>query len=327
MDTVSAMIIINEIARADASIAQSVAAHNFAFLYPLVSMATEKQIETFVMPCINGGKIGALAVNEADGTSGALATTAFEDGEYYIINGSKKMITNLGASDYALVYAQTAPNAAGLLGNSVFLVDLHKTPGIVLTKAEDKMGLHGLSLDGMILDHARVHKSCLIGEKDQGFIFIGKTLELMSISNAAVALGIAERAYIEAVNYTKERKVNGSPMCELESVKLELAEIKMKLTWLKLLVFQTAYLQDIQDQNIGNYFLVTKYTVTETAKEICDRALQLFGGYGYMKGFIIERLYRDIRAYTIIGCSSEVHRSYISQGIFTATESVNALWE
>lgn len=327
MDAVSSMIVVNEIARSDASIAQSVAVSNFAYLYPMFACATDEQKKSFVLPCTENGKIGALAVNEPDGTSGPLQTVARQEGDFYILNGTKTMLSNINVSDYALVYAKTDEASMGFMGNSAFVVNLKETQGITLTKEEDTLGLHSLKVGGVKFDNVKIPQSSLIGPKDQGFIVIGKTLELMTISNSAVALGIAERAYIEAVNYTKVRCVNGKPMCKMEAIQLEIADIKMKLAWLRLIVFHTAHLFDVQDPKVGHYLSVTKNIVTETAKEICDRALQIFGGYGYMEGYVVERLYRDIRAFTIIGCTTEVHKSVIAQGIYTSEGPISDPWE
>lgn len=322
LHAVSSMIIVNEIARSDASIAQSVAVANFAYLYPIYACAGDSQKQTIIQDCIKKNEIGTFAVNEPNGTSGTGLSTAVRQGDFFVLNGSKTMISNAPNSDYALVQAKTDLGSTGYLGYSIFQVKLKDNDGVSITKTESKLGLNSLQLAGIKFEDVKLPMSSVIGEVDQGHIVIVKMLELMSISNAAVALGIAERAYFEALNYTRIREVYGQPMCTMDSVRMEMAELRIKLTWLRLLVFQTAHLYDKKDPNIGVYFSVVKQTVTEHAKEICDRVLQLFSGYGYMEGYIIERLYRDVRAFTVLGCTSEVHSSFVAASIYNSSMDV-----
>ncbi|GAE86874.1 acyl-CoA dehydrogenase [Acetivibrio straminisolvens] len=167
------------------------------------------------------------------------------------------------------------------------------------------MGLQSLKIADIHFDNVKLHKSSLLGTEGKGINVMMKSMEIMRISNSAVALGIAERAFEEAVAYSKLRQVNSVPMYKLSTVQFELAEMKAKLELMRLAVFYTSELLDNNTPGILNYVNTCKLKTTEYAKEICDRALQIFGGYGYVRGYTVERLYRDVRILSIIGGTSE----------------------
>jgi len=316
MDVVSSMIVMNEIARSDASVAHMLDTSNFGYLVPVNTFATPEQKENYVLPCITHFKRGVLAVNESKNEDANDGVTARKEEENYIINGTKTMITDAHIADFALALVQTGGPNDGMFGMSAFVINLKDNPGVTIGGHENTMGLRSLRLSEIHFNECKVHKSQLIGEENYGFMVIGKSIEIMNISNAAVALGIAERAFEEAVKYTKVRKVNGQLMCKMGSVRFEIAEMKASLEQIKLDVYYTAQLMDERDVNTMSYLAITKYKATETAKWICDKSLQLFGGYGFTKGYVVEKLYRDVRAFTIMGCSTEQQKDVIVGDVY-----------
>lgn len=316
LDAVSSIMIVYEIAKADASVAQLLACINFMFCYPVFHYATPAQRYAYLMPCINNEKIGIFAANEPDGFGiGQISTTAHKENDDYILNGTKTMITDAFYGDYALVFAKTSENPRGFEGYSMFIVDLKDNPGVTVGKEEETMGLQSLKIADLHFHNVKVPRSALLGTEGEGIHVMLKALEMMRISNASVALGIAERAYEEALQYSKIRQINSAPMTSLQSIQFILADMKTKLEWMRLGVFYAAELVDAQIPNVLQYASMCKLKTTEYAKEICDQALQLFGGYGYVRGYTVERLYRDVRIFSIIGGPSESLLWGISNGI------------
>lgn len=315
MDTVSSMIILSEIARSDAAIAHMLDTANFGYLIPVNTFATEEQKDQYVLPCITHFKRGILAVNESKNDDGN-EVTARKEGDYYIINGSKTMITDAHIADFALTLVKTGESSEGMGGMSAFIIPVKNQKGVIIGSSESTMGMKSLKMSEIHFEECKVHKSQLIGTENFGFMVIGKSIEMMNISNAAVALGIAERAFDEALNYTKVRKIDGILMSQIGAIRSEIAEMKARLEQMRLDVFYTAYLMDLKVVNTMSYLAITKYKVTENAKWMCDKALQLFGGYGYTKGYVVEKLYRDVRAFTILGCPSEQQKDVIVGDVY-----------
>ncbi len=316
MDAVSCMLVINEISKSDPSIGHILAGLNFGVCFPIQLFGTQQQKNDYLVSSMKNFKIGVLAFNEPDGAGmGQINTIAEEDGDYFIINGVKSMITNASIADYGLIFAKTRDKVTGNERYNIFIIDIKDNNAISLGKEEETMGLQSLKIADIYLSNVRAHKSCILGSDGDGFKIILKTMELMRIANSAVALGIAQRAYDETVNYTKIRKIDTLPMIELQNVQFKLADIRTGLAVMELSTFYTAQLFDQNPRNVKYYSSISKYFVTEKAKEICDKCLQLFGGYGYIRGCIIERLYRDIRIMTILGGTSEALQSFIAYGI------------
>ncbi|RCX16332.1 alkylation response protein AidB-like acyl-CoA dehydrogenase [Anaerobacterium chartisolvens] len=316
MDAVSCMLVINEISKSDPSIGHILAGLNFGVCFPVQLFGTQQQKNDYLVSSMKKFKIGVLAFNEPDGAGmGQINTIAEEDGDYFIINGVKSMITNASIADYGLIFAKTRDKVTGNERYNIFIIDIKDNNAISLGKEEETMGLQSLKIADIHLSNVRAHKSCILGSDGDGFKIILKSMELMRIANSAVALGIAQRAYDETVNYTKIRKIDALPMIELQNVQFKLADIRTELAVMELSTFYTAQLFDQNPGNVKYYSSISKYFVTEKAKEICDKCLQLFGGYGYIRGYIIERLYRDIRIMTILGGTSEALQSFIAYGI------------
>lgn len=298
LDIVSSMIVINTVAKSDASIAQLLSAGNFGFVYPLLAYGTEEQKQKYLVPIAIGEKETSFAYIESQS---GIHTTARQEGEYFILNGSKVMSTNSPYADYCLVIAIDNEAVDDVERLSAFIVDLKNTDGVVVDKPEETMGLQSLRIAGIHFDDVKVPKSDLLGSINQGPEIRAKLTSLACISNCAIALGVAERAYEEALEYAKIRIIDSAPLIEMQYVRFDFADIKAELELMRLATFYVAsrFGQEGWDELLNG--CIIKYKITEKAKSICDQCLKIFGGSGYIRGNIVERLYRDIRALTILG--------------------------
>jgi len=278
---------------------------------PLLLSGTEQQKEKYLKPIVTGEKVLCFALTEpgAGSDAGSVATMAVEDGDYYILNGRKTFITMAPLSDYAVVYAKT-DRSKGSRGITAFIVDM-KQEGVSCGKPEHKMGLIGCATSDIILENVRVHKDNMLGELNRGFTNAMKTLDTGRLGVAAQAIGMAQGALDEAVRYAKERKQFGKPICKNQAISFMLADMATQLDAAKLLVYRTAYMMD-QKLRASKEASMAKYFATEACNEICAKALQIHGGYGYIKEYKIERMYRDCRVFTIYEGTSQVQQMVIS---------------
>ena len=321
IDTISNMIVINEISKSDASIGHILSTINYGFCNPIKLFGSHEQKEKYLKNFTKSNNIGALAYNEPDGISlGQIKTIARKENDCYILNGTKSMISNANMADYAIVFAKTDKNPIGLEGYSFFIVKLKNNISISIGKVEQTMGLESLNISEIHFEDVQLPESCLLGEVGKGMFIIIKSMELMRLANAAVALGIAERAFKEVSRYVTFRKVNNMPLIKLQTVQHALVDMKSLLDLMHLATFYGAYVYDKNLKDLNMQQSIIKGFVTEKAKEICDQALQLFGGYGYIKDSIIEKLYRDVRAMTIMGGSNEMLKSIIAFEMFGVEE-------
>lgn len=310
-DTVSYVIVMEEIAKQSAVASLYVSSPNSLSGGPLLLSGTEEQLVKYLRPVVTGEKILAFALTEpgAGSDAGGMTSTAVEDGDYYILNGRKTFITMAPFADYAIVYAKT-DMSKGAKGITAFIVDM-KQDGVTLGKAEHKMGLIGCATSDIILEHVRVHKSDVLGEINQGFINAMKTLDIGRIGVAAQSLGVAQAALDEAVKYAKERKQFGKKIADFQGISFMIADMATKLEAAKHLVYEAAYKKDT-NQNTTMAASMAKLFASETCNEICAKAVQIHGGYGYMKEYRVERLYRDCRVFTIYEGTSQVQQMVIA---------------
>lgn len=299
LDVVDVMNILNTIAYYDVAPAHFLATINFCFFFPLMLYKREDLIQK----CFLEHKLGILAFTEE--TNEVNATCEYENGSY-VLKGKKHLIAGLEFSDYALV------NALLNGENTIFIVDLHQE-NVEVQEINESMGLQTLKMWDIKFDNVNLSESSILGGPSKGFEVIAKVMELMRIANSAISLGGAERAYAETVSYCKNRTISKELMYDMQYIRYKLAEMKTDLEIMKLSVFYTAeqYQNCIEKQFVISSLL--KYYVTEKAKKICDSALQFWGGNGYLKNTIIERLYRDMRIMTIAGGSSESLLDIISR--------------
>lgn len=310
-DTVAYVTVMEEIARVSAVASLYVSSPNSLSGGPLLLAGTKEQLEKYLRPVVTGEKILAFALTEpgAGSDAGGMTTTAVEDGDDYILNGRKTFITMAPLADFAVVYAKTDPSR-GSRGITAFIVDM-KAEGVSCGKPEEKMGLVGCATSDIILENVRVPKSDMLGERNKGFTNAMKTLDVGRIGVAAQSIGVAQAALDEAVKYAKERKQFGRRIGDFQAISFMIADMATKLQAAKHLVYDAARLKD-ENKPASKEASMAKYFASETCNEICAKALQIHGGYGFIKDYKIERLYRDCRVFTIYEGTSQVQQMVIA---------------
>lgn len=305
------VIVMEEIARVSGVASIYVSSPNSLSGGPLLLAGTDEQKEKYLTPIVTGEKKLCFGLTEpgAGSDAGGMTTTAIKDGDYYILNGRKTFITMAPLCDYAIIYAKTDVTK-GTRGISAFIVDM-KLPGVSCGKPEDKMGVIGCATSDIILENVKIHKGDLLGEEGQGFINAMKTLDVGRIGVASQSIGIAQGALDEAIKYSKERKQFGRRIADFQGISFMIADMATKLEAAKLLTYQAAYLKDM-NKNATKEASMAKYYASEACNEICAKALQIHGGYGFIKDYKIERMYRDCRVFTIYEGTSQVQQMVIS---------------
>lgn len=307
----SYVIVVEEIARVSGVASVYVSSPNSLSGGPLLLEGTDEQKNKYLKPILTGEKKLCFALTEPGAGSDAsgMTTTAVRDGDYYVLSGRKTFITMAPLSDYAIIYAKTDVTK-GARGISAFIVDM-KLPGVSCGKPEKKMGLIGCATSDIILENVKVHKSDLLGQEGTGFINAMKTLDVGRIGVAAQSIGVAQGALDEAIKYSKDRKQFGKRIADFQAISFMIADMATKLEAAKLLTYQAAYLKDT-NQNASKAASMAKYYASEVCNEICGKALQIHGGYGYIKDYKIERMYRDCRVFTIYEGTSQVQQMVIA---------------
>ncbi|WP_050606559.1 acyl-CoA dehydrogenase family protein [Clostridium niameyense] len=313
-DTRAYVTIMEEISRASGVAGIYLSSPNSLLGTPFLLVGTEEQKEKYLKPMIKGEKKLAFALTEpgAGSDAGAIATTAKEDGDYYILNGRKTFITGAPISDNIIVFAKT-DMSKGTKGITTFIVD-SKQEGVSFGKPEEKMGMIGCPTSDIILENVKVHKSDILGEINKGFITAMKTLSVGRLGVAAQALGIAQAAVDEAVKYAKQRKQFNRPIAKFQAIQFKLADMETKLNAAKLLVYNAAYKMD-KGEKADKEAAMAKYFAAESAIQIVNDALQIHGGYGYIKEYKVERLYRDVRVIAIYEGTSQVQQMVIASNL------------
>lgn len=278
---------------------------------PLLLSGNDEQKEKYLKPILTGEKKICFALTEpgAGSDAGGMTTVAKKDGDDYILNGRKCFITMAPVADYAVVYAKT-DMSRGTKGISAFIVDM-KAPGVSCGKPEHKMGVIGCPTGDIILEDVRISKRDLLGEEGKGFINAMKTLDVGRIGVAAQSIGVAQGALDEAIKYAKERKQFGRRLADNQAISFMLAEMATKLEAARLLTYKAAYLKDT-NQDATKAASMAKFFASETCNEICAKAVQIHGGYGFIKDYKVERMYRDCRVFTIYEGTSQVQQMVIA---------------
>ncbi|MGO1372184.1 MAG: acyl-CoA dehydrogenase family protein [Senegalia sp. (in: firmicutes)] len=307
----SYVIIMEEIARKSGVASIYLSSPNSLMGTPFLISGTEEQKQKYLVPMISGEKMFSFGLTEpgAGSDAGSLQTTAIEDGDYYILNGRKTFITGAPFADYVVIFAKT-DMTKGTRGITSFVVDT-KLEGVSMGKPEKKMGMIGCATSDVILENVRVHKSDILGNINKGFTTAMKTLDIGRIGVAAQALGIAQAAMDEAIKYTKERKQFGRSISNFQGIQFMLAEMETKLNAARLLTYNAAYKKDM-GKDASKDASMAKYYASEIAQEIVNDSLQMHGGYGYIKDYTIERLYRDVRVISIYEGTSEIQKMVIA---------------
>lgn len=310
-DTLSYVIVMEEIAKVSAVASLYVSSPNSLSGGPLLLEGTDEQKEKYLKPILSGEKILCFGLTEpgAGSDAGSMVTTAVQDGDYYVLNGRKTFITMAPLSDYAIIYAKT-DMAKKSKGITAFIVDM-KLEGVSCGKSENKMGLKGCATSDIILENVRVHKDDVLGGINTGFINAMKTLDVGRIGVAAQSIGVASGCLEEAIAYAKVRKQFGKKLADFQAISFMLSDMATKLEAAKLLVYKAAYLKDT-NQDATKAASMAKYFASETCNEIAAKALQIHGGYGFIKEYKIERMYRDCRVFTIYEGTSQVQQMVIA---------------
>lgn len=314
LDIISYAIAVEELSRVDGGTGVILSAHTSLGSYPIAAYGTDEQKKKYLVPLAKGEKLGAFALTEenAGSDAGGTETTAVLDGDYYILNGEKIFITNGGKADTYIVFAVTTPDI-GTRGISAFIVE-KGWEGFSFGQHYDKMGIRSSATSELIFNNVKVPKENLLGKEGEGFKIAMSTLDGGRIGIAAQALGIAQGAYENALEYSKERIQFGKPICQNQVIAFKLADMATKLRAARLLVYSAAELKENHESYSMEAAMAKQYT-SEVCLEIVNDALQIFGGSGYLKGMEVERAYRDAKICTIYEGTNEIQRLVIASHI------------
>lgn len=314
-DSVSYAVALEEIAKADASVAVIVSVTNSVCCYPILSFGTEAQKQKFLVPLARGEKLGAFCLSEPHAGSDAanLKTRAVETGDHFIINGTKSWVTNGGFSDTHIVMAVTG-ESGGKKQISAFIVE-RETEGLQVSSVEHKLGQRASQTTEISFTDARVAKENLLGNLGEGLRVAFGSLDNGRIGIAALSVGIAQAAFEEALQYSKDRIAFGKPISEHQAIQLKLATMATEIEAARLLTWQAAAMKDADHHKTGIYASMAKLYASETANRVCAEAIQIHGGNGYSRHYNVEKYYRDARITTIYEGTSEIQRIVISRGV------------
>ncbi len=317
MDTVSYVLAMEEISKVDASCSVVMSVNNSLVCWGLEQFGNEEQKRKYLVPLAKGEVIGAFCLSEPEAGSDATSqrTTAVDMGDHYLLNGTKNWITNGGSASTYLVMAQTDV-AKGHKGINCLIVE-RGMPGFTVGAKEDKLGIRGSDTHTLMFQDVKVPKANRIGEDGFGFKFAMKTLAGGRIGIASQALGIASGAYELALAYTKERKAFGKPIDQHQAIAFKLADMATEIEAARLLCLKAAWMKD-QHQNYDQASSMAKLFASEVAMRHTVEAVQIHGGYGYVKEYHVERLMRDAKITQIYEGTSEVQRIVISRAVLNA---------
>lgn len=305
---------IEAIASADGACSTIMSVHNSVVCMPILKYGNDQQKHQFLIPLAQGQMLGAFALTEPQAGTDAsnLKTKAIKDGDDYIITGSKQFITSAQHADVVIVFAVTNPDA-GKKGISAFLVPTD-TAGYSVVRLEEKMGQHASDTGQIQLDGVRLSKDCLLGEEGQGYKIALDNLAGGRIGIAAQSVGMAQAALDVATKYAKERTAFGQPIIEHQAVGFRLADMATQVAVARQMVWHAASLRESNQASLVEASMA-KLFASEMAEKVCSGALQTLGGYGYLKDFPVEQIYRDVRIAQIYEGTSDVQRIVISRSL------------
>ena len=314
MDTISYVIAMEELSKIDASASVSMSVNNSLVCWGLEKYGSEEQKQSYLTKLATGAQLGAFCLSEPEAGSDATSqqTTATLEGDYYLLNGTKNWITNGSSASIYLVIAQTDASK-GHKGISVFIVE-RGWDGFVVGKKEDKLGIRGSDTHSLMFTDVKVPVKNRIGAEGFGFTFAMETLNGGRIGIAAQALGIASGAYELALAYSKERKAFGKPISQHQAIQFKLADMTTQIEAARLLVYKAAWLKD-EGKDYAQASAMAKLYASEVAMSVTVEAVQVHGGYGYVKEYHVERLMRDAKITQIYEGTSEIQRIVISRGV------------
>ena len=314
MDTISYVLAMEEISKVDASSSVIMSVNNSLVCWGIETYGSQEQKDKYLKRLATGEIIGAFCLSEPEAGSDATSqrTTAIDNGDHYILNGTKNWITNGNSASVYLVIAQT-DHALGHKGINAFIVE-KETDGVIVGKKEDKLGIRGSDTHSIMFTDVKVPKENRIGENGFGFSFAMKTLSGGRIGIAAQALGIASGAYELSLKYSKERKAFGKEISNHQAIAFKLADMATEIEAARLLCLKAAWLKD-NGMNYDKESAMAKVYASETAMKTATEAVQIHGGYGFVKEYHVERLMRDAKITQIYEGTSEIQRIVISRSV------------
>jgi butyryl-CoA dehydrogenase len=304
-----------EFSKVDAGTAVGVSVQNSLVNDAVTMFGTDEQKKTYLPKLASGEWLGCFSLTEAGAGSdpGSLRATAVHDGSDFVLNGTKNFTTNGAFADVIIAFFST-DKTKGTKGISAFLL-MKDIPGFAVGKHENKLGIRSSSTTELVFTDCRVPASCLLGQENRGLSIALATLDCGRIGIAAQAVGIAEAALDEAVRYAKERVQFGKPLAELEALQFMLADMAVDVEVAKTMVYRAAWMKDSGAKRFTKESAIAKLFASEMSHRVCHKALQIHGGYGFMKDYKVERLYRDQRITEIYEGTSEIQRLVIARSL------------
>jgi len=317
LDSMSYVIVIEELSRACAGLGLCVTVHNSVAVFPILAFGNDEQKQKWIPPLARGEKIGAFCLTEPNAGSDAagIEATAIRQGNHYTVNANKVFVTNGGVADICLIFARTDPDA-GTKGISVVVAE-RGTPGFVVGDLEDLCGMRANPVTSIRLYDCAVPLGNLIGEEGTGLKIGLAALDIGRTGIAAQAVGIAQAALEEAVKYSRQRRQFGVPIARHQAVSMMIADMATQVDAARLMVYRSATLRD-QGRPFSQASAMAKLFASETSTKVTDMAVQIHGGYGYSRLYPVERYYRDARVTRIYEGTSEIHRMVIAKEILGA---------
>lgn len=314
LDALSYAVIVEEISRVCGAMGLCIAVHNSVAVHPLMAFGTDAQKERWVRPMARGEKIGAFCLTEpnAGSDAGAVAATAIAADGHYTVNANKVFVTNGGVADLCLIFARTDP-AAGRKGISVLVAE-RGIPGFVVGELEDLCGMRANPVGSIRLNDCRLPRDHLLGREGGGLQIGLAALDVGRVGVGAQAVGIAQAALEEAVQYARQRRTFGVPIENHQAIQMMIAEMATGVEAARLLVYQAAALKDT-GLPFSKESAMCKLFASEAACRVTDAAVQIHGGYGYSKAYAVERYYRDARVTRIYEGTSEIHKLVIARAV------------
>ncbi|MBN1689684.1 MAG: acyl-CoA dehydrogenase [Dehalococcoidia bacterium] len=315
-DYVSMVLCSEEISKACAALCTIILGTVSLGFYPIDKFGTEAQRMKYAPSVVKGDVICCFALTEsgAGSDAGALQTTATRVGDYFVLNGNKIFITNGAEASIAVVFA-TEDKSKGSKGISAFIVESN-TPGYSVGKLENKMGIHGSSTAELIFENCRIPKTNQLGESGKGLRYALETIDSSRVTVAAQALGIAQAAFDEALSYSKTRVQFGKPLCQHQAIQWMLADMATQIDAVRLMVYRAAWLKDHGKSYVKEAAMAKLYA-GEVSSFVTNRAVQIYGGYGYCKDYPMERFLRDAKITEIYEGTSEMQRMTIARALMT----------
>ncbi|KAI3594466.1 Acyl-CoA dehydrogenase, short-chain specific [Cupriavidus sp. U2] len=314
LDYLSLALILEEIAAGDGGTSTVISVNNCPVCSMLMAFANDAQKQRWLVPLARGEMLGAFCLTEphVGSDASALRTTATRDGDHYVLNGVKQFITSGKHADVAIVMAVT-DKAAGKRGISAFLVPT-STPGYIVARLEDKLGQHSSDTAQILFEDCRIPADCLLGEEGAGYKMALSGLEGGRIGIASQSIGMARAAFDAALAYAKERESFGQPLFQHQAVQFRLADMATRIDVARQMVWHAASLKDAGRPCLKEAAMA-KLFASEMAERVCSDAIQVFGGYGYVNDFPVERIYRDVRVCQIYEGTSDIQKILIARAL------------